>query len=147
MCFCAQGITQVIDAAAGRVQNIADFTLAGIDGFLNVEGTVQPVVPDRGEGEAVRVDVMFTAFVLKIGVLPGLRIPLSWLSPKVSEALGLQCMKLYTNLLCCDVMTAGAGFIWWMPKECFENSPTCIGHTQTRYDGSIGKRWASRKQE
>lgn len=81
-----QGITQVIDAPRGLVQNIAEFSLVGIDGYLNVEGTVSPVVPSgKGKDEAVRVDVAFTAFVVKVGALPGLRIPLNWISPKVGQ--------------------------------------------------------------
>ena len=79
-----QGITQVINSAAGKVENIAEFTLAGrFDGFLNVEGTVQPIVPSDSRAEAVRVDVAFTSFRLKVGRLPGLHIPLNWISPKV----------------------------------------------------------------
>lgn len=89
----AQGITQVINAEGGRVQNIAEFRLAGgVDGFLNVEGTVQPVEPMTPDGEAVRVDVKFTSFSLKVGALPALRIPLEWASPTVrSCCLPAQC--------------------------------------------------------
>ena len=77
-----QGITQVIDAEGGTVQNIADFRLASsINGYLNVEGTVAPV---EAPGEAVRVDVKFTAFCLKIGALPQLKVPLGWSNPTVS---------------------------------------------------------------
>lgn len=78
----SKGITQVIDSKAGKVENIAEFTVAGrFDGFLNVEGTVAPVVPESASSEAVRVDVKFTSFQLKIGSLPGLQIPLNWISP------------------------------------------------------------------
>lgn len=77
-----QGITQVVDAEGGTVQNIADFRIANlINGYLNVEGTVAPVM---GTGEAVRVDVKFTAFCLKIGALPQLKVPLGWSNPIVS---------------------------------------------------------------
>jgi hypothetical protein len=80
-----QGITQVIDAEGGTVQNIADFRIANsIDGYLNVEGTVAPVL---GSGEAVRVDVKFTAFCLKVGALPQLQVPISWSNPTVSHIL------------------------------------------------------------
>ena len=80
-----QGITQVIDAEGGTVQNIADFRIANlINGYLNVEGTVAPVM---GSGEAVRVDVKFTAFCLKIGALPQLKVPLGWSNPIVSYIL------------------------------------------------------------
>ncbi len=80
--FAMQGITQVIDAEGGTVQNIADFRIAkSINGYLNVEGTVAPV---EGSGEAVRVDVKFTAFCLKIGALPQLKVPLGWSNPTVS---------------------------------------------------------------
>ena len=77
-----QGITQVIDAEGGTVQNVADFRIANsINGYLNVEGTIAPV---EGSGEAVRVDVKFTAFCLKIGALPQLKVPLGWSNPTVS---------------------------------------------------------------
>ena len=76
-----QGITQVIDAEKGTVQNIADFRIASLlDGSLNVEGTVAPAM---APGEAVRVDVKFTAFCLKIGALPQLKVPLGWSNPTV----------------------------------------------------------------
>ncbi|KAK9814967.1 hypothetical protein WJX73_003488 [Symbiochloris irregularis] len=79
----SKGITQVIDAPQGKVQNIAEFSLVGVDGFLNVEGTVSPAIPaEKDKSEAVRVDVAFTAFVVKVGALPRLRIPLNWISPK-----------------------------------------------------------------
>lgn len=69
------------------MENIAEFTVAGrFDGFLNVEGTVAPVVPESASSEAVRVDVKFTSFQLKIGSLPGLQIPLNWISPTVCSA-------------------------------------------------------------
>ena len=78
----AQGITQVIDAEGGRVQNIADFRIGGsMNGYLNVEGTVALAGPDAQSGEAVRVDVKFTAFSLKLGALPAARIPLEWGQP------------------------------------------------------------------
>ena len=87
-----QGITQVIDAEGGTVQNIADFRIANsINGYLNVEGTVAPV---EGSGEAVRVDVKFTAFCLKIGALPQLKVPLGWSNPSVS---------LLSLLALCDI--------------------------------------------
>jgi hypothetical protein len=77
-----QGITQIIDKESGVVDNLAEFTIAGTwDGYLNVEGTVTPVVPETGE--AIRVDVRFTAFSFKLGPLPALKIPLAAISPKV----------------------------------------------------------------
>ena len=77
-----QGITQIIDAEGGTVQNIADFRIANsVNGYLNVEGTVAPA---EGSLEPVRVDVKFTAFCLKIGVLPQLRVSLGWKTPTVS---------------------------------------------------------------
>jgi hypothetical protein len=105
-----QGITQVIDAGAGRVQNIASFRLAGaVDGYLNVEGTVRPAQPPPPQqqqpaqqqqpqqqtrqgtrnapaDEAVRVNVEFTAFSLKVGALPALKIPLGWANPTVRSS-------------------------------------------------------------
>ena len=82
-----QGITQVIDTAGGRVQNIAEFRLANTtNGYLNVEGTVRPAERSSPDDEAVRVDVKFTAFSLKLGALPALKIPLEWASPTVRRA-------------------------------------------------------------
>ena len=79
-----QGITQVIDAEKGTVQNIAYFGIANsLNGSLNIEGTVAPTM---APGEAVRVDVKFTAFCLKIGVLPQLKVPLGWGNPTVRVA-------------------------------------------------------------
>lgn len=76
-----QGITQIIDVEKGTVQNIADFKIANsLNGSLNVEGTVAPTM---APGEAVRVDVKFTAFCLKIGALPQLKVPLGWSNPTV----------------------------------------------------------------
>lgn len=78
-----QGITQVIDTDAGRVENIAEFRIANAaDGYLNVEGTVEPA-STSGSEEAVRVDVQFTAFSLKIGAMPPLKIPLGFANPTV----------------------------------------------------------------
>lgn len=77
----SKGITQVIDTDAGRVENIAEFKIANsADGYLNVEGTVEPA-STSGSEEAVRVDVQFTAFSLKIGALPSLKIPLGIANP------------------------------------------------------------------
>ena len=79
-----QGITQIIDTESGTVQNIADFRIANaVNGYLNVEGTVAPA---QGSKEAVRVDVKFTAFCLKIGALPQLKVPLGWSNPTVSPS-------------------------------------------------------------
>ena len=82
-----QGITQIIDTEGGRVENIAEFRIAiSVDGYLNVEGTLEPAQPsssDSGSEEAVRVNVKFTAFSLKIGVLPALKIPLGFANPTV----------------------------------------------------------------
>ena len=55
----------------------------GVDGYLNVEGTVRPVEPLSPGAGAVRVNVKFTAFSLKLGALPALQIPLEWASPTV----------------------------------------------------------------
>ena len=49
---CRQGITQVI-AKDGTLQNIAEFQVGGVSGFLNVGGTVAP----SGEGEELAVAV------------------------------------------------------------------------------------------
>jgi hypothetical protein len=74
-----QGITQIIDSEKGIVENLAEFRVANaFNGFLNVAGTVDPVVARGVDSEAVRVDVKFTSFSLKLGGLPPLRIPLTW---------------------------------------------------------------------
>jgi hypothetical protein len=84
----SQGITQIIDSEAGRLENIADFRIANsVNGYLNVEGTVEPAQPsssDSGLEESVRVNVKFTAFSLKIGFLPALKIPLGFANPTVN---------------------------------------------------------------
>ena len=70
-----QGITQIIDAENGRVDNMAEFRVANLfDGYLNVSGTVSPT----GKTEPKRVDVAFTSFSLRLGILPELKIPLGW---------------------------------------------------------------------
>lgn len=69
-----QGITQIIDAEGGRVENLAEFRIANfVNGYLNVAGTVSPAE----EGET-RVDVHFTSFSVRVGALPALSIPLTW---------------------------------------------------------------------
>jgi len=74
-----QGITQIIDSEEGSVENLAEFRVANaFNGALNVMGTVDPVVPPGDDSEAVRVDVRFTSFSLRLGGLPPLRIPLTW---------------------------------------------------------------------
>ena len=81
-----QGITQVINAEEGSVQNVADFRIANaVNGYLNVAGTVEPIKHEGNSSEVIRVDVGFTSFSLKIGILPQLRIPLTWpKTPKVT---------------------------------------------------------------
>lgn len=80
-----QGITQVIDAQNGSVQNIAEFRIASaVNGCLNVAGTVEPVQQEGNSAEVIRVDVGFTSFSIKLGILPALSIPLTWpKTPKV----------------------------------------------------------------
>ena len=74
-----QGITQIIEAERGKVQNLSEFQLLGkVNGSLNVEGTIEPVKVDRYNSVMVRVDVKFTAFNIKLGILPALSIPLTW---------------------------------------------------------------------
>lgn len=77
----SRGITQIIDSERGSVENLAEFRVANaFNGALNVAGTVEPVTPSGGgvDAEAVRVDVKFTSFSLKLGGLPPLKIPLTW---------------------------------------------------------------------
>ena len=67
------------------MQNIADFRVANaFSGVLNVTGTVEPEKKEGNSTEVIRVDVGFTSFSLKIGVLPQLKIPLTW--PKTPKA-------------------------------------------------------------
>lgn len=83
--FALQGILQIIDAEEGSVQNIADFRIANaVNGYLNVAGTVEPIRHEGNSSEVIRVDVGFTSFSLKIGILPQLKIPLTW--PKTPKA-------------------------------------------------------------
>ncbi len=97
-----QGITQVIDTDAGKVENIAEFRIANAaDGYLNVEGTVEPA-STSGSEEAVRVDVQFTAFSLKVGALPPLKIPLGFANPTVrpwGPQYRIACNYLHLSLL------------------------------------------------
>ena len=82
-----QGITQIIDSQDGSVQNLAEFRVANaFNGALNVAGTVDPV--RNSDGEAVRVDVKFTSFSLKLGGLPQLKIPLTWPKTPLVSLLG-----------------------------------------------------------
>jgi hypothetical protein len=74
-----QGITQIINKDAGKVENLAEFVIAGTwKGYLNVEGSVTP-----SRDKPSRVDVVFNAFSVGIEPLPALRLPLTLISPKV----------------------------------------------------------------
>ena len=60
-----QGITQIIDSAAGSVQNLAEFRFAMLlRGSLNIVGAVTPAAAPAGQA-VTRVDVRFTSF--KVG--------------------------------------------------------------------------------
>lgn len=72
--FRTRSNSQNIDVQAGRVENIAEFTtLFGIQGELNIQGTIR-VVSD------VRVDVEFVRFILRVGKL-STAVPLTWVKP------------------------------------------------------------------
>ena len=87
-----QGITQIIEADDGKVQNLAEYRLFDrFEGFLNVEGTVKPVQVSALGPQTIRVDVNFTAFNVKLGRLPALSIPLAW--PKTPKVIKLDLSK------------------------------------------------------
>ena len=72
--FRTKSNSQNIDVENGRVENIAEFATAfGVEGVLNIQGTVQIVSDTRAE-------VVFDRFVLKLGKL-SVTVPLSWVSP------------------------------------------------------------------
>jgi len=72
--FRTKSNAQNIDVENGRVENIAEFATAwGLEGMLNIQGTVQIVSDTRAE-------VVFDRFVLKLGKL-SVTVPLSWVSP------------------------------------------------------------------
>ena len=76
-----QGITQVLDPAAGRAENLAEFTIANtLPGSLNILGAVSK--PEDPQLQASRVNVEFTAFDLQLGS-GKVTIPLGWVKPKV----------------------------------------------------------------
>ena len=81
--------------------NLAEYRVAGLfNGCINVAGLVS--VPGARESQssseiadgdagarkkdddAVRVDVKFTSFGMKLGVLPEITVPLGWANPTVS---------------------------------------------------------------
>lgn len=73
--FRTRSNSQNIDVRDGRVENIAEFaTLFGIQGELNIQGTIC-VVSD------VRADVEFVRFVLRVGKV-SIAVPLTWVKPK-----------------------------------------------------------------
>lgn len=71
---------QVIDAERGVAENIAEFTFFGREGSLTIYGSV--VKSAATEKGAVRVDVTFDSFILKIGSVTFPSVSLSWISPK-----------------------------------------------------------------
>ncbi|KAG0613090.1 hypothetical protein M758_6G075900 [Ceratodon purpureus] len=71
---------QVIDTEGGAAENIAEFTFLGREGSLTIYGSVtKSAATEKG---AVRVDVTFDSFVLKIGSIAFPSVSLSWISPK-----------------------------------------------------------------
>ena len=73
------GVSQVIDADAGTISNVAGFALfdGKRKGYLDVTGSVK-----KAEGSDTRVDVAFEAAEICVPPLLKLTIPLSWASPK-----------------------------------------------------------------
>ncbi|CAM6105059.1 unnamed protein product [Calypogeia fissa] len=72
--------TQVLDTLGGAAQNIADFIVFGVNGSLNIKGSVVKAAPSS-KG-AIRVDVTFESFVITIGKWTSPSISLSWINPK-----------------------------------------------------------------
>jgi len=83
------GTTQAIDAGSGSVHNIAAFRLfGGLDGELDVEGTVAPAPPGEVSpalaptcGRA-RTDVAFTRMTLRLGGARLFSLPLTAFKPR-----------------------------------------------------------------
>ncbi|XP_024369799.1 probable plastid-lipid-associated protein 4, chloroplastic isoform X1 [Physcomitrium patens] len=71
---------QVIDAVRGTAENIAEFTFLGTQGSLIIFGSVTKS-PATEKG-AVRVDVTFDSFVVKLGSVTFPSVSLNWISPK-----------------------------------------------------------------
>lgn len=97
-----QGITQIINAENGKVENLAEFCVANlINGYLNVSGTLAPA----GKEAPTRVDVAFTAFSLRLGILPELKIPLGWPKKPTVGLSSAPCWGLWLELqprnVCC----------------------------------------------
>eukprot|EP00798_Chlamydomonas_sp_ICE-L_P027027 gene27027-2254_t len=70
---------QLIDLPNNRVENLAEFVVAGRwEGSLNILGTVKV----SEEEPAERVDVEFTNFVLRVGSSFQWNVPLTWVKPK-----------------------------------------------------------------
>eukprot|EP00898_Chlorokybus_atmophyticus_P005158 jgi/Chlat1/5643/Chrsp369S05396 len=72
-----RSITQVIDADAGKVSNIAEFTFGGKPGTLSINGSAEVAPGDP----TIRCLVTFLSFSIKLGWL-NLSLPLNWISPK-----------------------------------------------------------------
>lgn len=87
--FRTQGISQIIGANDGTIQNLAEFKcLLVVPGSLNIVGTVTPTAKPSTSSESVssmesstRVDVAFSYALLQLGWLK-LRLPLAWAKPK-----------------------------------------------------------------
>lgn len=76
-----KGVTQVIDTAEKRLDNVARFTAFGLPGVLNVCGEYEESapIPDRGR---VRLSVTFTSFVLSVADKFKITVPLSLFNPQ-----------------------------------------------------------------
>eukprot|EP00850_Spirogloea_muscicola_P020107 SM000207S06182 [mRNA] locus=s207:232659:234742:+ [translate_table: standard] len=90
------GSTQVIDTNRMKVDNIANFSFFGMPGSLCINGSFEksPPIPGRG---AVRLNVVFDKFVLRVGPLGPITIPLGWIQPKGWIALE---SLLFTEWVC-----------------------------------------------
>eukprot|EP00850_Spirogloea_muscicola_P005427 SM000025S08322 [mRNA] locus=s25:16680:18798:- [translate_table: standard] len=75
------GSTQVIDTNRMKVDNIANFTFFGMPGSLCINGSFEKSPPLPGRG-AVRLNVVFEKFVVRVGPLGPVTMPLGWIQPK-----------------------------------------------------------------
>ncbi|GAX82806.1 hypothetical protein CEUSTIGMA_g10232.t1 [Chlamydomonas eustigma] len=78
-----KGNLQLIDIPNNRVENLAEFTIAGsLDGYLNIAGVANVMEPTSSIEEFVRISVEFTEFTLSLGSKVQWRVPLSWVKAK-----------------------------------------------------------------
>ena len=66
---------QRIDLESKSIDNLAEFTLLGVGGYLNIKGSAVQISDDR-------VEVGFIDCELKLGPLQPLKIPLEWVKAR-----------------------------------------------------------------